>query len=137
MTTANPLRKFDVTADQIDHVTEIFYARIRQHHVLGPVFAAHVTDWPEHEAKIAGFWRNAILREGSYNGNPMRVHVSRPDIKAEHFPLWLDLFHDVLHQSLPEDIASQWMALARRIGDGFRMGIVSMRQKPNDIPSLF
>ncbi|MBE1282055.1 MAG: globin family protein [Rhodobacteraceae bacterium] len=137
MTNPNPLRKFDITAQQIDRVVTVFYARIRSHPTLGPVFANHVSDWPEHEAKIAGFWRNAILREGSYNGNPMRVHVSRPDIKAEHFPLWLDLFHEVLHQELSDPIASQWSALANRIGEGFRTGIVSMRQKPDDVPSLF
>ena len=39
------------------------YAAIHQNPGLGPVFAAHVTDWPAHEAKIAAFWRNAILME--------------------------------------------------------------------------
>ena len=137
MTPPNPLRKFDITADQIGQVVAVFYARIRQHPELGPVFAAHVSDWPAHEEKIAGFWRNAILREGSYSGNPMRVHVSRPDIKAEHFPLWLALFHEVLHEALPPDIATQWAALADRIGEGFRIGVSSMRQKPSDVPTLF
>lgn len=136
-TQPNPLRKFDITPDQINQVVAVFYAHIRSHEVLGPVFAAHVTDWPAHEEKIAGFWRNAILREGSYNGNPMRVHVSTSEIREEHFPMWLGLFHEVVARELPEDIALKWGALADRIGEGFRTGVVSMRQPKDAPPRLF
>ncbi|MEX0302723.1 MAG: group III truncated hemoglobin [Leisingera sp.] len=135
--TANPLARFEITAEEISRVVAVFYARVRSHEVLGPVFAAHVTDWPEHEEKIASFWRNAILREKSYNGNPMRVHVSRPDVKAEHFPVWLGLFHEVLRSELPERTALQWGALADRIGEGFRTGVVAMRQPKDQPPKLF
>ncbi|UWQ29549.1 group III truncated hemoglobin [Leisingera sp. M523] len=135
--TANPLARFDITAEEISRVVAVFYTRVRTHEVLGPVFAAHVADWVEHEEKIAGFWRNAILRERSYSGNPMRVHVSRPDVKAEHFPLWLGLFHEVLRAELPERTALQWGALADRIGEGFRTGIVAMRQPADQPPKLF
>ncbi|KAE9630539.1 group III truncated hemoglobin [Parasedimentitalea maritima] len=135
----NPLKRFDITASEIDRVVTVFYAHIRRHPDLGPVFGAHLedADWPEHEDKIARFWRNAILREKSYNGNPMRVHLSRPDVKAEHFPLWLGLFHQVLKAELPEPTASSWGVLADRIGEGFRAGIVSMRQPKDEPPKLF
>ncbi|MEX5561951.1 group III truncated hemoglobin [Pseudophaeobacter sp. 1A16562] len=132
-----PLRRFDISGAEIDEVVRVFYGKIRQHPVLGPVFGAHVTDWPEHEEKIARFWRNAILREKCYNGNPMRVHVSRPDIKAEHFPLWLDLFHSVLKAELPTQTAQSWGALADRIGEGFRTGVTAMRQPKDAPPKLF
>ncbi|WP_291727680.1 group III truncated hemoglobin [Leisingera sp. F5] len=135
--TANPLARFDITAGEIARVVTVFYAQVRAHPVLGPVFAAHVSDWAEHEEKITGFWRNAILRERSYSGNPMREHVSRPDVKAEHFPLWLGLFHEVLRGELPQRTALQWGALADRIGEGFRTGIVAMRQPKDQPPKLF
>ncbi len=32
-----------------------FYADVRQHTVLGPIFEAHIQDWPAHLDKIAGF----------------------------------------------------------------------------------
>ncbi|MGR3762020.1 group III truncated hemoglobin [Roseobacteraceae bacterium NS-SX3] len=135
----NPLRRFDITGAEIDRVVRVFYTRIRAHPVLGPVFALYVKDgeWPAHEEKIARFWRNAILREKSYNGNPMRVHVSRPEIEAEHFPQWLALFHEVLAAELPEAAARSWGALADRIGEGFRTGIVAMRQPKDAPPRLF
>ncbi|APG48163.1 group III truncated hemoglobin [Phaeobacter porticola] len=132
-----PLARFDITAEQIAYVVDVFYARVRVHQVLGPVFSAHVEDWPEHEEKITRFWCNAILREKCYSGNPMRVHVSRPDVKAEHFPIWLGLFHEVLQAELPELTARQWGALADRIGEGFRTGIVAMRQPKDAPPKLF
>ncbi|OED50607.1 group III truncated hemoglobin [Leisingera sp. S232] len=135
--TPSPLARFDITAAEISRVVAVFYMQVRADDVLGPVFAAHVADWPEHEEKIAGFWRNAILRERSYSGNPMRVHVSRRDVKAEHFPRWLGLFHEVLRAELPERTAVQWGALADRIGEGFRTGVVAMRQPKDQPPKLF
>jgi hemoglobin len=139
MATAAPLARFNVSAAEINRVVKVFYARIRTHEVLGPVFAAHIAaeEWPAHEEKIAAFWRNAILREKSYSGNPMRVHVSTPDVKAEHFPLWLGLFAQVLKAELPDREARAWMALADRIGEGFRTGIVAMRQPKDQPPKLF
>lgn len=133
----NSFARFDVSPADIDRVVARFYAEVRRDTVLGPVFAAHVADWPEHESKIAAFWRNAILRENCYSGNPMRVHVSRPDVKAEHFPIWLNLFHETLKAELPGVQASQWGALADRIGEGFRTGIVAMRQPKDAPPKLF
>ncbi|MEP2715328.1 group III truncated hemoglobin [Pseudophaeobacter sp.] len=135
----HPMKRFDITGDEIDRVVQLFYIRIRAHAELGPVFALYVPgdDWPAHEAKIARFWRNAILREKSYTGNPMRIHVSRPEIQAHHFALWLGLFHEVLKAELPAEIALQWGALADRIGEGFRTGIVAMRQPRDAPPRLF
>lgn len=133
----NSLARFDISADEIRRVVHVFYALVRKEPTLGPVFANHVEDWPEHEEKIINFWRNAILREKCYSGNPMRIHVTRPDVHAEHFPIWLGLFHKVLRQELPDLQARQWGVLADRIGEGFRTGIVAMRQPQNAPPKLF
>lgn len=121
---------------QIDRVVARFYSLIRQHRELGPVFAAHVTDWPEHEAKIARFWRNALLFERSYNGNPMQVHLQAGDVLPEHFAAWLDLFDQVLARELPEDLARGWSALAHRIGQGLRSGLLTQRSRFGALPDL-
>lgn len=119
--------RFDVTAEQIDEVVAVFYAAIRRHEVLGPVFGNHVTDWPAHEARIAAFWRNAILYERSYEGSPMRAHMLAGDVRAAHFPLWLALFDETLRRTLPAEAARAWSALAHRIGQGLRMGVEDVR----------
>ena len=93
--TAFPPRFF-VTPAQIDAQVAAFYAEVRAHPELGPIFANHVQDWPAHEEKIGRFWRNAILREGVYDGSPMLAHRDAGDVRAEHFPVWLALFDAVL-----------------------------------------
>lgn len=133
---ARPLPRLEITPDQIARVVSVFYAAVRRHEVLGPVFAAHVEDWPEHEEKIARFWRNAILREGGYDGNPMRVHMAAGDVRAEHFAPWLMLFDETLRRTLPEDLARQWSALAHRIGAGLRMGVEDLRTRREGPPKL-
>ncbi len=115
--------RFPVTPTQIDRVVAIFYAAVRRHEILGPVFAGHVTDWPAHEARISAFWRNAILYERAYDGNPMRVHRDAGDVRPDHFEHWLMLFDATLHRTLPQDTAAAWSALAHRIGAGLRMGV--------------
>ena len=122
MTNALPPR-FDITADEIDLVVAEFYAAIRHHPGLGPVFAVHVTDWPEHEAKIARFWRNAILMERGYDGNPFAAHQAAGNVRAAMFDVWLGLFDSVLKRNLSAQTAQSWSELAHRIGRGLRMGV--------------
>ena len=115
--------RFPVTPAQIDRVVAVFYAAVRRHEVLGPVFGGHVANWPEHEEKIARFWRNAILSERAYDGNPMQVHRRAGDVLPDHFPLWLALFDETLRRTLPAESAAAWSALAHRIGAALRMGV--------------
>lgn len=119
-----PPPRFDVTEAQIAAVVTEFYAVIRSHPGLGPVFAAHVTDWPAHEEKIIRFWRNAILHDRVYDGNPNRVHQAAGNVRPGMFDVWLALFDAVLARNVPAETASAWSALAHRIGRGLRMGLV-------------
>lgn len=115
--------RFEVTVPQIAAVVAAFYANVRADATLGPIFAAHVTDWTAHEAKITRFWRNAILFDRVYDGNPLAVHRRAGDVHAAHFAPWLALFDATLAVELPADPAAAWSALAHRIGRGLRMGM--------------
>ncbi|PCH73990.1 MAG: globin family protein [Rhodobacteraceae bacterium] len=132
--------RFAITRPEIDMVVKRFYARVRENPVIGPVFLESLTAsrdvWDPHEAKIADFWANAILFERSYDGNPMMVHSGISAIKPEMFDVWLDLFADTLRQTLPEPTAAAWEALARRIGRGLRMGVVTTQADPTKPPRL-
>lgn len=112
-----------VSEVEIDRVVAQFYARVRAHTVLGPVFAVHVTDWQAHEEKIGRFWRNALLLHRTYDGNPMQVHKSAGNVRREHFTIWLSLFDAVLAQDLPPPLAMAWSSLAHRIGRGLSYGL--------------
>ena len=126
-----------LSAPEIDMIVSQFYARVRQHPELGPVFASHVTDWTAHEAKIASFWRNVLMRERGYSGNPMQKHLDAGNVHAEHFVTWLDLFDEVLNSALDETKAQHWSMLAHRIGQSLRFGLEYASVQPRqDPPSL-
>ncbi len=129
--------RLDVTPEEIDRVVADFYAAVRVHPGLGPVFAAHVTDWPAHEAKIAGFWRNAILYDRSYDGNPLQVHREAGNVRPGMFDTWLALFDSVLARNLPPGPAAAWSALAHRIGRSLRYGLTEEAEGPGGVPKLF
>lgn len=128
--------RFAVTPEEIDRIVATFYASVREHPGLGPVFAAHVKDWPAHEAKIAAFWRNAILHERSYAGNPMAVHQEAGNVRPGMFDPWLGLFDSVLRHELEPETAVQWSALAHRIGRGLRYGLVETQEFADGVPKL-
>lgn len=123
--------RFPVTDDQIATVVHEFYAVVRTHPGLGPVFAAHVTDWPAHEDKIIRFWKNALLFERGYDGNPLAVHRDAGNVRPGMFDVWLGLFDSVLRRHLPAETAQSWSALAHRIGRGLRFGLAA---SPPDTP---
>jgi hemoglobin len=132
--------RFPITADEIDTVVTTFYARVREDEILAPVFFQSLPPlpkaWMAHEEKIAAFWRNAILFERSYNGNPQKVHAERDAVEAEHFAVWLALFDEVLKEKLHAEQAASWSDLAHRIGRGLKMGVAQARARYGDIPDL-
>lgn len=132
------MQRFEITAEEIEQLVACFYARIREHDVLGPIFIKAVgagdAAWRHHEAKIASFWRNAIGMDNSYSGTPMQVHMDNHDIQPEHFAEWLEVFHDVAGQTLTSDQAQHIGELANRIGRGLSLGIANGRLKKGDAP---
>ena len=132
--------RFEITPAEIDTVVAEFYARVREDEVLAPVFFQSLPPlpkaWMAHEEKIAAFWRNAILFERSYDGNPQRVHRQREAIEPEHFAVWLALFDKVLAEKLIPAQAEAWSALAHRIGRALKMGVIQDRQTEGAVPNL-
>jgi hemoglobin len=128
--------RFPITHEEINRVVADFYAAIRVHPGLGPVFAAHVTDWPAHEEKIARFWRNAILMERTYDGNPMQAHRDAGNVMPGMFSVWLALFDSVLNRNLPPETAAAWSAMAHRIGQGLRYGVTPQDKTDAGVPIL-
>jgi hemoglobin len=133
MSQSVPVPRLAVTEAQIRAVVADFYAAVRQHPALGPVFAAHVTDWTAHEAKIVRFWSNAIGLNKTYDGNPLAVHKAAGNVRPGMFIPWLRLFDTVLQRDLPTETAEAWSALAHRIGDSLAIGLMAQRVGPPDL----
>ncbi|MEP1963599.1 group III truncated hemoglobin [Tateyamaria sp.] len=128
--------RIDLRRRDIANVVKAFYARVRVHPVLGPIFAAHVDDWPTHEEKITCFWANAILFERSYDGNPMQVHIQTGDVLPAHFEPWLALFDETLTELIASPQREQWSHLAHRIGRGLSFGVTDARCPVGSVPNL-
>ncbi|CUH78144.1 group III truncated hemoglobin [Tropicibacter naphthalenivorans] len=128
--------RFEISRQDIARVVAVFYERIRGHPGLGPVFAAHVDDWPSHEAKVTDFWANAILHERSYDGNPVEVHRRAGNVRPGMFDTWLALFDHVLAREVTPQQAQAWSALAHRIGRTVRAGVVDQAKGPGGVPIL-
>ena len=102
-----------------------FYADVRQHNVLGPIFNAHITDWPAHLEKIADFWALQAGGESRYRGGFAGAHMSL-GLQAEHFQHWLGLWELNNARSLPPGEAEEMNALAHRLAS--RLFMVTQRQ---------
>lgn len=141
MTQPNPMQKFDITAEEIDRLVAVFYERIRTHPGLGSVFARSIApqdgpEWRAHEAKIAGFWRNAVGIDRSYDGNPTKVHVENTDVRPGMFEPWLGLFRIAAEEVLEPEKAARMVALAERIGAGMRYSVTQRGQVKGAPPIL-
>ena len=53
-----------------------FYADVRQHAEIGPIFAAHIEDWPAHLEKIADFWSGVTGGPGTSVTSAMTASIA-------------------------------------------------------------
>jgi hemoglobin len=105
-----------------------FYADVRQHREIGPIFTALIHDWPAHLEKIADFWSGATGGPVSYNGPMPFKHLSL-GLEERHFAAWLDLWQRNCRAQLAPTEAAQLIALAENIGIRLRQ-IVAQNAAP-------
>jgi hemoglobin len=119
----------------IERLVRGFYDEVRRDALLGPIFAAGVSDWEHHIAKLCDFWSSVALMTGRYHGQPMRVHLLLP-IEAAHFERWLGLFEATARRVCPPAAAEHFLERARRIGESLRLGIAFRRESEASGPGL-
>lgn len=84
-----------------------FYADVRQDSVLGPVFDAHIHDWPAHLEKIADFWALQTGGPSRYPGGFGAAHLPH-GLEEGHFRRWL-LLWELNCRSRLSSAAAAWM----------------------------
>ncbi|MFA6546680.1 MAG: group III truncated hemoglobin [Limisphaerales bacterium] len=92
-----------------------FYVDVRQHARLGPVFNAHIPDWPAHLDKIADFWALQTGGTSRYRGGFAGAHLPL-GLRAEHFQDWLGLWELNNGRHLAAREAEEMNALAHELG---------------------
>jgi hemoglobin len=93
-----------------------FYADVRQHAVLGPIFNARIHDWPAHLAKIAEFWARQTGGPSAYSGGFAAAHLSL-GIGTEHFTHWLRLWDINCQRNLADAESREMSALAHTLAE--------------------
>lgn len=115
-----------IDEDFVSRLVEAFYARIRADDLLGPIFAARVTDWDWHLGRMKSFWRSILHNSGEFAGNPMAKHLAIPGLEGRHFAHWLDLFYATLRELESHPAATRLVGTrARMIADSLLTGIAT------------
>ena len=99
-----------------------FYAKIRADAVLGPIFAARITDWEPHLERMVAFWSSVALMTGRYHGAPVPKHMSLP-VTWSHFERWLALFRETAQETCPPAGAAHVIERAERIARSLHMAV--------------
>ncbi|MBW3468710.1 group III truncated hemoglobin [Arthrospiribacter ruber] len=97
------IRKDIVHRDDVSLLVRSFYAKVRRHETLGPIFNGKIEDWDSHLERLTDFWEMVILNSGPGAGkfNPVPVHkevdrFTQNSITQAHFGNWLELWFSTL-----------------------------------------
>lgn len=123
---AEIVERTGIDEEMIERLVRAFYAKVRADPVLGPIFAARITDWEPHLQRICAFWSSVVLLTGRYHGRPMEQHHRLP-IAGEHFDRWLALFGETAQGVCPPAAAAHFAERARHIGKSLEFGIAASR----------
>jgi hemoglobin len=136
------------TETQIEDLVATFYARIRKHPNLGPIFERVIgDDWTPHLKLMCDFWSSVMLTTGRYKGRPIPAHVriNQPQqgaplgasIEPKHFAEWLSLFEATAKELFAPDLAASFVEKARRIAESLKLGFAFHSPTPEiwaDLP---
>ena len=112
-----------------------FYARVRDDAVLGPIFAARISDWGPHLERMVAFWSSVALMTGRYHGRPVPAHTPLP-IDAAHFERWLRLFRETAREVCTPAGAAHVILRAERIARSLHIAVTQAQAAPDAVPSL-
>ena len=112
-----------------------FYTRVRADAMLGPIFAARITDWAPHLDRMVAFWSSVALMTGRYHGRPVPAHTPLP-LTAAHFAQWLALFRETAHEVCTPEGAALVIERAERIARSLQIAVTEARADPGTIPTL-
>lgn len=113
------------TEEEISKLVHEFYAKARKDPSLGPIFEAHVIDWDAHFVQMTNFWSAQLRGTSRFRGAPMPKHIVLPDLTAELFLRWLELFKQTTHElgntALEQHANTIATFIANRLWQGYQM----------------
>ena len=111
----------------ISKLVDTFYARVRAHPRLGPIFNGEIEDWPVHLEKLKDFWASVAMNAGRYSGKPVPAHMKLDGITPEDFRTWLGLFRQTLQDIAEnEEAVAYFMVRAERIAQSLQLAMFEL-----------
>ena len=105
--------------DDIKVMVDLFYERIRDDELLGPIFNRVIKDnWPAHLEKMYGFWQSILFNTPTYGGSAFEPHGKLP-VTREHFVRWLSLFNLNMDARFEGEKAEEAKLRAKKIAEIF------------------
>ena len=125
---------FSCTHEDVTRLVHGFYKRVRSDDLLGPIFAAHVQDWPHHLDKMVDFWSSILRGTGRYQGSPMLAHARLAGVQELHFQRWLQLFRQTTEQLGKPGLREHADDTAQRIAQSLWFGY-QIKTQPEQLPA--
>ncbi|GAB2612851.1 group III truncated hemoglobin [Belliella aquatica] len=108
--------------EEVSLLVRGFYAKIRVHAELGPIFNGIVEDWEQHLERLTDFWEMVLLQTGPGAGkfNPVPVHKEvdnrvNNEIEQRHFGNWLELWFETIDSKFEGVVADYAKNHARKM----------------------
>ena len=121
----------------ISVLVDTFYASIREHETLGPIFNEKIgEEWDDHLIKLKAFWSSVALNSGTYSGRPVPAHIQLTEVRPPHFEEWLGLFKKTLEETAPSPAAVLYFyERAERIAKSLQLAMFGLDKIPGPISS--
>jgi hemoglobin len=91
----------------IQVLVDLFYARVQEDPLLGPIFNSVLSGrWEMHHRKLYRFWHTVLLRRPDYFGNPVPLHFSL-NLNEVHFAAWLSIWNKTVDDHFEGKVAER------------------------------
>ena len=124
--TAALMEETGLSEDVLNALVRRFYDKVRRDPMLGPIFAARITDWEPHFQRLTAFWSSVALMTGRYSGRPVQAHAGLP-VEWDHFKRWLALFRETADEVCLPAGASLVVERAERIARSLHFAVEDLR----------
>lgn len=128
------------TAADIDHLVEVFYARVLSDPIIGFFFTDIAkVDLEKHLPVISAFWQLQLLGTPGYRGQTLATHAAihqRAAMTADHFHRWLYLFAGTIDQLFAGPRADLAKTRAAKIAQSMQRGLNERQGPPAEIKGL-
>jgi hemoglobin len=117
----------DGTVEQITRLVHLFYSRVHDDPLMGPIFDQFIHDWDVHLVEMVNFWSTHLLGAGTYRGNGFSQHMKLP-LEEAHFARWLELWEKTASEVLPPAFAQRAIGRAKHFEQSYKTGLLPYKR---------